>query len=148
MNIIKFIIIFFTWFLSSLFINDSSIYQELTLPFFAPSGFIFGIVWPILYFLITLSIVMIIKENKLKDIKAYLLALGINYVLNQLFTIVFFGLNNLFLGFVVCLGVFVSSVCLFNETSKLNMKSARILIPYIIWTLFATILSLSIYIMN
>ena len=148
MDILKFISIFFAWFLSSLFINVNAFYQGLIKPFITPSSFIFRIIWPIIYFLITLSIVKIIKKNKLKNIKPYLFALGINYILNQLFPIIFFKLNNLFLSFLISLGVFISSINLFIKTYILDIKASKLLIFYIIWSLFATILAFSILVMN
>lgn len=148
MNIIKFILIYALWFFSSIFITDTSFYQQIILPSFAPEGLIFGIVWPILYLLITLSIVTVIKESTFKDNKSYFIFLIINYIFNQLFSVVFFYYNNLFLGFVVSLFTFLSSLLLYNETYKINKLSSKLLVPYILWCLFATVLSLSIYLLN
>ena len=61
---------------------------------------------------------------------------------------VFFGLKSNFLGFCSCLGTFISCLFLYLETGNLNKKSTKFLIPYVLLSLFATILSLTIYVMN
>lgn len=148
MKIIKFILLLLPWFLSSLIITDTSFYNEINLPFFAPNGIVFGIVWPILYILITISVYLIYKDHKPKEVKAYTISLLVNYFFNQSFTFVFFGLHNLFLGFAASFFTFISAIILFMQTKELNKKAGVFLIPYIIWCFFASILSFSIYIIN
>lgn len=148
-KIITYILILIPWFVSGLlFRSDSTFYQSLSLPSFAPPPIVFGIVWPILYILISYSIYLIVNEFNLKDQKDYLIYLIINYVSNQLFILFFFTLKNLFLGFADAVIVLLSSLFLYYETKSLNEKSSKFLIPYIIWNIFATILSMTIYFMN
>lgn len=148
-KIITYILILIPWFISGiLFRSDGTFYQSLNLPSFAPPPIIFGIIWPILYILISYSIYLIINEFKLKDQKDYLIYLIINYISNQLFTFFFFTIENLFLGFVDAIIVLLSSLFLYYETKSLNKKSSKFLIPYIVWNIFATILSMTIYFMN
>ena len=72
----------------------------------------------------------------------------INYLSNQLFTILFFNLENLFLSFVDTVIVFMSSLYLYEATYNYDKSVSKYLIPYIIWNLFALILSLTITVMN
>lgn len=146
---IRFILILALWFLSGiLFPFDSTFYQSLSKPFFTPPGIIFSIVWPILYLLITISINKIYKEYSIKEIPSYNRSLGINYLFNQLYSFVFFTLHSVFLGFCFSLGTLISALFLYDETKSLNKTASTYLIPYIIWCVFATILSLVIYFMN
>ena len=80
--------------------------------------------------------------------KAYKKVLLINYLSNQLFTILFFNLENLFLSFVDTVIVFMSSLYLYEATYNYDKSVSKYLIPYIIWNLFALILSLTITVMN
>ena len=57
-------------------------------------------------------------------------------------------LKNNFLGFVSCLGTLISTLFLYEETSLLNNKISKLLYAYILLSLFATILSLSIFFLN
>lgn len=148
MKIIKFLIFFLPWFIGSLLSSNTSFYKELNLPFFAPPGIVFGIVWAVIYFLLAISIYKIYSENNFKDIKEYNSSLIFNYIANQLFPISFFLLKSPFLGFVTTLLVLITSISLYSETKKLNNKVSKLLIVYLIWDVFATILSLTIYFMN
>lgn len=148
-KIITFILIAIPWFISGIFIkSDPRFYQSLNLPPFAPPSIVFGIVWTVLYLLISYSIFLIIKDFKKESLKDYFLYLIINYVSNQLFTFFFFNLQNIFLAFVDTIIVLLSSLFLYYETKSLNDKSAKFLIPYVMWNLFANVLIMSIYFMN
>lgn len=148
MKIIKFILFLLPWFISSLFVSDTSFYQNLNLPFFAPPTIVFPIVWTIIYILIAISIYIVYSQYKYKDIKSYNISLITNYIFNQLFVISFFVFQSPFLGFINTLIVLITSIILYDETKKLNLKASKWLIPYLIWNLFALILSLTIYFMN
>lgn len=145
----KFIIILLPWFLSSLIPIDKEFYNSLTLPFFTPPEMAYGIIWSIIYIGISISIYQILNTYKIKDIpKSYKYTLLLNYIANQSFQPLFFLLKSPFLGFVSCILTFITSLFLYKETKDLKEKSAKYLIPYILFSLFATILSLSIYLLN
>ena len=145
----KFIIILLPWFLSSLIPIDKEFYNSLTLPFFTPPQMAYGIIWSIIYICISISIYQILNTYKIKDIPtSYKYTLLLNYIANQSFQPLFFLLKSPFLGFVSCILTFITSLFLYKETKDLKEKSAKYLIPYILFSLFATILSLSIYLLN
>ena len=145
----KFIIILLPWFLSSLIPIDKEFYNSLTLPFFTPPQMAYGIIWSIIYIGISISIYQILNTYKIKDIpKSYKYTLLLNYIANQSFQPLFFLLKSPFLGFVSCILTFITSLFLYKETKDLKEKSAKHLIIYILFSLFACILSLSIYLLN
>ena len=148
-KIIIFISCLLPWFLNNIIPVDYSYYDTIKKPFFAPPSIFYPIVWTIIYILIAITIYTIVQSYKLKNLSNnYKIILIINYLFNQSYTILFFGLKNNFLGFVSCLGTFLSTLFLFEETSLLNSKISKLLHPYIILSLFATVLSLSIYLLN
>ena len=148
-KILKFLVILIPWFIGGLiFRTDSLFYKSLNKPVFAPPGIVFPIVWTILYILIAISIYLIFKDNKLKDTNSYNKALLINYVSNQFFSFFFFTLKSPFLALIDTFIVFISSLFLYYESKELNQTSAKLLIPYIIWNTFATILIIFIFFMN
>ena len=136
------------WFISSIIPLNYKYYDTINKPFFAPPKLFYPIAWTIMYILIAITIYTVLKNYKLKDIKPYKITLLINYIFNQSYTLLFFGLNNTLLGFISCLGTLLSSLFLYEETSLLNSKISKLLYPYIILLVFATILSLSIYLLN
>ncbi len=148
-KVFTFLLCLAPWFLSSIIPLNYEYYDTINKPFFAPPKIFYPIAWTIMYILIAITIYTIIKNNKLKEInKSYKITLLINYILNQSYTLLFFGLNNPFLGFVSCLATLLSSLFLYEETSLLNNKISKLLYPYIILLIFATVLSLSIYLLN
>ena len=148
-KILKFILILLPWFIGGiLFRSDTIFYKSLNKPVFAPPSILFPIVWTILYLLIAISIYLILKNNKLKDIPSYSKTLIVNYFSNQIFSFLFFTLKSPFLALIDTFIVFISSLFLYYESKGLNKTSANLLIPYIIWNAFATILIISIFFMN
>ncbi len=122
-------------------------FNSLIKPILSPPGFLFPIVWTILYVLMGISSYLIYKENDYHSnccLKIY----GINLFMNFLWTPIFFGLNlRLFaLIWIILLDVVViyMIICFY----KVNKKAAYLQIPYFIWCLFATYLNLSIYLLN
>ncbi len=148
-KIIIFILCFLPWFLTNLLPLDYNYFSVIKTPFFTPPSWFYGIAWSIIYFLTAITISSVFTSYRFKeDPKSYKIFLIINYFLNQSFTIFFFGLKNNFLGFISCLATFISTLFLYEETSLLLSKKAKLLIPYILLTIFATILSLTIYLIN
>ena len=144
-KIIQYLIFLLPWILSTIIFKiDVSIYNLLNKPFFSPPSIIFSIIWPILYILISYSIYKIwFKSNP--TCRIYLF---INYLSNQLYTFCFFILKNNFLSLVDTIIILTSSIYLYLETKNIDKTHSKYLIPYIIWNIFALILSFSIFILN
>lgn len=147
-KLITFILCLAPWVASSLIPIDYNFYDNLKKPFFTPPPIFYTIAWSIIYILIAISIYQIITTYKNKTPNSYKLTLIINYIANQSFQIMFFLLKNTFLGFVSCIITFISALFLYQETFNLKEKSTKFLDPYILLSLFATILSFTIYVLN
>ncbi len=133
------------WFITSLIKIDYSYYDSIRLPFFSPPRIFYPVAWTVNYILISISIYQILSIEKNKK---YLKILLLNYLCNQSFQITFFLLKNQFLGFVSCITTFITTLFLYQETESINEKSTKYLDPYVLLSLFATILSLTIYVLN
>ena len=137
------------WFLSSIIKVDYNYLDKIKTPFFTPPNYFYAISWTIIYLLIAYTIYQIVISYKWKEIPiSYKITLLLNYIFNESFTIVFFLLKNHFLGFISCLLTLITTLFLYEETSLLKNKKKYFLIPYILLSVFATILSLSIYLLN
>lgn len=148
-KILTFLIILLPWFLSSLLPIDYAYYKELKLPFFAPPNIFYIIAWTVVYIGIAISIYQVVDSYKFKDIpRSYKITLLINYLCNQSFQLFFFIFKSNFLGFVSCISTFMSTLFLYQETGSLKQKSTKYLNPYVLLSLFATVLSLTIYLLN
>jgi tryptophan-rich sensory protein len=125
--------------------GPGSWYAELTKPSFNPPNWIFGPVWTTLYILIGISLYLAIK-NKV-NLRAKLVFTA-QLLLNTVWTILFFGFEKIGLALIeiIMLWAFILwNIILFYKKSK---AAAYLLIPYLLWVSFATILTLAIYILN
>lgn len=148
-KILIFILCLAPWFLNNIIPVDYNYYNIINKPFFAPPRLFYPIAWTIIYTLLAVTIFKVITSYKFKEIPhSYLITLLINYLFNQSYTLLFFGLKNNLLGFISTLGTLMSTLFLYDETSLINNKISKLIIPYILLSLFATILSLSIYLLN
>lgn len=146
-SIIIFIIILLLYFIPAfLFKIDKAYYNSLNKPIYAPKDYIFAGVWPILYIIFSLYITLKISKNNFsKELIIYFI---INYVISFFFNKVFFIDKNLFLSFAVTFASFISGLFIFITSFKNKNKEFSFFIPYIIWTIYASILMANIYLIN
>lgn len=148
-KVIHFLICFLPWLISGIvFKFDSVYYNMLNIPGFALPPKIISIIWVIIYILVAISIYLVSKNKNVLKESDYFYVLVTNYLANQLFLYGFFNLKSPFFGFILTTITFVSSIFLFLETKKLENKASYLLIPYIIYSLYAFVLSLVVYIIN
>lgn len=148
-KIIIYILCLAPWFIINIIPLNYNYFNEIKTPFFTPPKLFYPIAWTIIYILISITTYSIITSYKFKEIpKSYKITLLINYLFNQSYTLVFFGLKNQFLGFISCLGTLLSTLFLYEETSLLETKKKYLLIPYILLSMFATVLSATIFLIN
>lgn len=127
-------------------ISDFIDYSELIKPPLAPPGYVFGIVWSILYILMGISYSILEVNNELdeKTKKVYYIQLFVN----ALWSIIFFVFKLRF----VSIAWIILLIILIIEIIKLfynkNKVSAYLQIPYLIWIIFATYLNMGVYILN
>ncbi len=134
--------------LSALFTNNSmDIYKNLNLPSFAPPSFIFPIVWTILFILMGVSSYFIYKKND-KLSKPALFSYAVQLILNFFWTIIFFNIRNYLLSFIWIILLDVAIIIMLIYFYKVDKRAFYLQIPYLIWTLFATILTYNIFILN
>jgi len=129
-------------FITSKFID----YETLVKPPLAPPGVAFPIVWTILYILMGVSY-GILKSNKQTDSQIdfiYYLQLGVN----ALWSIFFFVFKwRLFsVAWILLLALLILSMI--KQFLKKNKVAGLLQFPYIAWVLFATYLTIGVYILN
>uniref|UniRef100_A0A7C3RD74 Tryptophan-rich sensory protein n=2 Tax=Archaeoglobus fulgidus TaxID=2234 RepID=A0A7C3RD74_ARCFL len=117
------------------------------MPFFTPPNWLFAPAWTVLYLLIGLVLYIcwingFWNNQKLKF--AFFLQLALNFLWSPLF----FGLQNPLLGLfdIITLDLAViATVILLHRHSKLAFL---LMLPYLAWILFATLLNFFIIILN
>lgn len=129
----------------------STWYAQLNKPFFSPPNFLFGPVWTTLYFMMGVSLYLVqsaklkVKNGKKDEaIKIFILQL----ILNLLWSLVFFGLHQPLLAFIVIVALWYSILITIRYFYKISQPAAYLLFPYILWVSFASILNLAIVALN
>lgn len=129
--------------------NSYSWYTQLIKPSWAPPSWLFGPVWTVLYGIIAVSYGYVAYMFLQKRISFWVvLPFGLNLVFNALFTPVQFGLRNNWLAatdIVLVLGTLIWALVAIYPHAR---WVAYINIPYVLWVSFATVLQISITILN
>ncbi len=120
--------------------------NELKQPPLAPPSILFPIVWTILYLLIGISYYLY-KKNTYTN-KTEIIIYYTQLLVNALWSIIFFTLKLRFFSIIWILALIIliyTLITLFNQKYK---PSAYLLIPYLVWCIFATYLNIGIYLLN
>lgn len=132
--------------LISLIIAPYMDYGTLIQPMLAPPGFLFPIVWTVLYILMGVSD-GILRSNGLNT-KETDLIYYVQLFFNALWSIIFFVLKWRLLAFIWILLLAIFIIIMIKRFYERNQVAGLLQIPYLIWVIFASYLNLSIYILN
>jgi len=141
--IISLIVVYLVGFTGSLFTSGSvnSEWYESIKPSITPPSFVFPIVWNILFFMIGLSLYFVWINSNKKEKKKILLVFGINFILNILWSVFYFGMQNPLLAFYSIILLIFSIASMIYVTNKINKLSSYFLVPYFLWVVFASVLN-------
>jgi translocator protein len=124
-------------------------YAGLVKPSFNPPNQIFGPVWTVLYTMMGISLYLVLSKGfKKKKIKKAANFFFVHLIFNSLWSIIFFGMQNLSLALMVIIILWLMIVYLINIFWKIDRKASYLLVPYVLWVSFATLLNYSIWILN
>lgn len=148
-SILLFSIVLLLWLLSGfIFEINLDYYNLLSLPNYTLSENYISIIWFIIYITNSISIILILRKYNIFKKYDYLYILLTTYLSSQLFLYFFFYLMSPFLGFIITVVTFISSIFWFLETKKLNKLASYFVLPYIIYSLYAVILMTHVYVIN
>lgn len=152
MNIFKLIISILicqlAGFIGSIFTTPSisTWYALLEKPSFTPPNYIFSPVWITLFLLMGISLYLILEKVKIRE-KAVII-FSIQLVLNVLWSVIFFGLKYPLFAFFEIIILFIFILLTIINFYKISKVSSYLLIPYLLWVGFASVLNLGIIILN
>ncbi len=124
-------------------------FGALNKPALSPPGFLFPIVWTVLYILMGIASYLVITSGQGKNkIRDAMITYGLQLVFNFFWSIWFFNFGWYLFAFIWLLILWVlifNTIASFYEISK---TAAYLLIPYLLWVTFAGYLNFAIYLMN
>lgn len=122
-------------------------YSALLQPPLAPPGWLFPVVWTILYILMGVSAYLVYEcdtEEKYIGLAVYVLQL----IFNFLWLIIFFNIGNLLFAFVWLVFLWVLVLAMTISFYKVNKTAGLLQLPYLLWVTFAGYLNIALYILN
>ena len=124
-------------------------FAALNQPPLSPPGWLFPVVWSLLYILMGIASYLVIRsdvsmDEKSNGLKLYVAQLGVNF----LWSILFFCFGLYSFSFVWLLLLLALVVFTAYSFFKIDRRAAYLLLPYIAWILFAGYLNLGIAILN
>ncbi len=150
LKIICFLFILFIYCLPGIiFKADLTYYKSLVGP--QLPAWLFIVMWSIIYITMSIYTTIIIfsdHSSNRAEYKRIYVFLGINYLLQALYMPVFFYLHNLFLAFAICIFTFITILIICLETLIINKKLSLFTLLYVLWSAFASVLSIILYLQN
>ena len=121
-------------------------YSQLIKSNYNPPDWIFAPVWTTLYLMMTLAIWFYwhSKNREMNTIYIYF----IHIVFNTTWSIVFFGLHQILLALIVLMILIVLIIILILRFKRVNYVSSYLMIPYLLWSIYALFLNYNLFILN
>lgn len=131
--------------------DESRIYEQYIQPTWAPPSWLFGPVWSVLYTIIFITFGYVFYLTYTKKLPGRVaLPFVLNLIFNAAFTPLQFGLQNNLLASIDIILVLITIIWFMREIYRYE-KYRWILIvniPYLIWVSFATVLQITITVLN
>jgi tryptophan-rich sensory protein len=131
-------------------------YKALRKPGFNPPSSVFAPVWTILYFLMGISLYLVLDKQQRKDtpptvktqVEKAIEVFGIQLGLNAIWSFLFFGLKSPLYGLVDIVLLWMAIIATIILFAPISIVAAILLVPYLAWVSFAAVLNYSIWQLN
>ena len=121
-------------------------YSLLIKPTFNPPDWIFGPVWTILYFMMTIAI-WNFWHSKNRDMNTVYIYF-IHLIFNATWSITFFVFHKIVLALLTLIFLICLIIILILRFRRVNMLSFYLMIPYLLWCCFALVLNFNLLLLN
>lgn len=134
--------------LSSFFTSNSmGLYDNLEKPPLSPPGWLFPVVWTILYVLMGISAYLVYRSDSPEKGRA-LVIYATQLLVNAVWPILFFNLQAYLFAFLWLLLLMALVILMIRSFYKVDPRAAYLQIPYLLWLVFAGYLNLMVYLLN
>ena len=130
--------------------NNMDVYEKIKTPPLSPPGWLFPIVWTVLFILMGISSARVYvkgkesNENTDSAIKIYLWQLGVNFV----WSILFFNRQAYLLSFLWIIALWLLICTMIKDFNRVDSIAGKLQIPYLLWVTFAGYLNFMIWLLN
>jgi len=124
-------------------------YAKLNKPSFSPPNWLFGPVWTLLYAMMGFSAFLIWQAGvEKRGVKNALFLFTLQLILNFLWSFFFFKLQSPLSALIVIIFLWLLILATIMNFYQINKTAGLILIPYLLWVSFASLLNFSVYYLN
>ena len=124
-------------------------FAQMEQPPLSPPGWLFPVVWTILYLMMGLASYLVVESGMPKAARVYALRpYVLQLIFNFFWSILFFRLELYYTAFVWLLALWVLILVTILRFCKIDKRAAYLLIPYLVWVTFAGYLNLGVAILN
>jgi len=123
-------------------------YKNLNRSKLSPPSWVFGIVWPILYLLMTISFIIVQRNKKCFPFCSPLVFFIIQLGFNLIWTTLFFKMKLPLLALVDLMLTIIFTFITYYQFNTISKFGSYLLLPYMMWMCFAFYLNLHIVIYN
>ena len=123
-------------------------FGELARPSWAPPAWIFGPVWTVLYLMMAFSAWITWRERAFREAPAAFAFFFAQLGANALWSWIFFSWRQGALAFAEILLLWVLLAATMDQFRRMRLAAALLLVPYLAWTTFATVLAFSVWRLN
>jgi len=124
-------------------------YASLQKPPFTPPNWLFAPAWITLYLLMGIAALLVWRVGLANHrVRTALVLFLVQLALNALWSVVFFGLQSPLYGVIVIIVLWLTILLTMLKFARISAVAAWLLVPYILWVSFASVLNISIWILN
>ena len=136
--------------LASLLTRDSMAeFELLNKPPLSPPGWLFPVVWTILFVLMGIASYLIYQQGTEKDkVRQALVIYGVQLLFNFFWPIFFFRFGWYLFSFLWLMILWVLILVMISKFRKIDETAAKLLVPYLLWVTFAAYLNFGVFLMN
>lgn len=130
------------------FLSVETWYQTLNKPSFNPPDWVFGPVWTTLYVFMGISIWLVWKKEPSKIRSIGIKIFWLQLFFNVFWTYLFFGIQKIGLSFIEIIFLIFLIILNIFYFLKINKIAGYLLVPYLLWVSYASVLTYNIWILN
>lgn len=129
--------------------NSMEVFENLNKPALAPPGWLFPVVWTILFILMGIASYLVLTSNSRQEqikraLSVYLIQLAVNFF----WPIFFFNFKLYLFSFIWLILLWILILYTTILFFRISKPAGYLLIPYLLWVTFAGYLNISIYLLN
>jgi translocator protein len=129
--------------------GPGSWYSTLQKPFFTPPNWLFAPMWITLFVLMGIALCLVWESGtERREVQLALGIFGVQFLLNVIWSFLFFGLESPLLGLIEITLLWVMIAATIWAFYQVKKSAAYLLLPYLAWVTIAAALNGAIYFMN